>query len=174
MPKRKRENTDCSICMGKVEAPAKLSGCTHTFCKDCILEWAKRENSCPNCRATFKHIKCGRKKIKVKHAKQRPDRVPTRGTTRVIFVDPMVMTSRFMIDEEFRNLMQQDVSNGNTAAERIMNRIRRDLVRLDRATPSGIFEVMQYRIPIRQRLSDALDIWNMRHGANMQTAITVA
>lgn len=168
MPKRKRENT-CSICMAKAETPAKLSGCDHIFCKDCILEWAKRENSCPNCRAPFKHIKCGRKKTKVKYAKQRPDE-PER---QVVRIGPMFFTAQFMAEERFRNTLRRDVEQGITAAECIVNRIRRDLVRLDRLTPTGILEVMQHRIPIRERLADALSIWNMRRGANNESAILV-
>lgn len=160
MPKRKRENTDCSICMGKVETRAKLSGCSHTFCKECILEWAKRENSCPNCRAPFKHIKCGRKKIKVKHAKQRPDEIETV----VQHVDFLYFTAEFMTNDRFRFLLGRDVRNGLLAAQIIMNRVRRDLINLDRRTPSGIFVVMQHRIPIRTRLEEALEIWNSRPG----------
>jgi hypothetical protein len=172
MPKRKRENTECSICMDKAETPAKLSGCSHIFCKECILEWAKQENSCPNCRATFKHIKCRRKnkvrKIKVKNAKQRPDEPEVR------HVDFLFFTSEFMTNERFRFYLRRDVRSGLGAASIIMDRVRRDLVRLDRQTPTGIFEVMQHRIPIRARLDEALEIWNTRPGANSESAITVS
>lgn len=166
MPKRKRENTDCSICMGKVETKAKLSGCKHVFCKECILEWAKRENSCPNCRAAFKHIKCGRKKIKVKEAKQRPDEPEAIVHTTLYF------TAEFMTNDRFRFYLGRDVRSGLLAAQIIMDRIRQDLVRLDLQTPTGIFEVMQHRIPIRERLEEALDIWNSRPGG-AENAIVV-
>tara|TARA_B100001964_G_scaffold211926_1_gene247610 strand:- start:175 stop:711 length:537 start_codon:yes stop_codon:yes gene_type:complete len=169
MPKRKRKNTECSICMGKAETPAKLSGCSHIFCKECILEWAKQENSCPNCRATFKHIKCGRKKTKVKDAKQRPDEPETA----VEHVDFLYFTSEFLTNERFRFYLRRDVSYGLAAASIIMDRVRRDLVRLDRQTPTGIFEVMQHRIPIRARLDEALEIWNSRPGG-AENAITVS
>lgn len=168
MPKRKRKNTECTICMGEVETRAKLSGCKHVFCKECILEWAKRENSCPNCRAAFKHIKCGRKKIKVKNAKQRPDEPEVR------HVDFLYFTSEFLTNERFRFYLRRDVMIGLAAASIIMNRVRMDLVRLDRQTPTGIFEVMQHRIPIRARLDEALEIWNSRPGANSESAITVS
>jgi hypothetical protein len=170
MPKRKRKNTtECSICMGKAETPAKLSGCDHIFCKDCILEWAKRENSCPNCRAPFKHIKCGRKKTKVKHAKQGPDEPETEWHN-----DLLYFTAQFLSNERFRFYLRRDVSYGLAAASIIINRVRRDLVRLDRQTPTGIMEVMQHRFPIRARLDEALEIWNSRPGANSESAITVS
>ncbi len=50
---------DCAICHrddadGPPASPlVRLDKCSHSFCKDCILEWASRHNACPNCRATF-------------------------------------------------------------------------------------------------------------------------
>lgn len=52
--------SNCSICMEALKKPkikVKLDSCEHTFCRACILKWAKRENSCPLCRVRFKEIK---------------------------------------------------------------------------------------------------------------------
>ena len=160
MPKRKHSEP-CSICMEAVEQPAKLSGCTHVFCKACILEWSKRENSCPNCRAPFKHIKCGRKKTKVKRARQRVTPEPE---IEVVEMATM-MTTAFMTNESFRRYLERDVQRGILGALRAADRIRRDLVGLDRAIPSGRLLFRDNELPIRQRLDEALRIWNLRPGA---------
>ena len=48
---------DCGICYKDItNDPAKLDGCQHTYCEDCIKRWAERENSCPTCRGTFHSI----------------------------------------------------------------------------------------------------------------------
>lgn len=52
--------SNCSICMEALKKPkirVKLDSCEHTFCRACILKWAKRENSCPLCRVRFNEIK---------------------------------------------------------------------------------------------------------------------
>lgn len=161
MPKRKHSES-CSICMEAVEQPAKLSGCTHVFCKACILEWSKRENSCPNCRAPFQHIKCGRKKTKVKRARQRV----TPEHRSVFIVDQAtMMTAEFIGNESFRRMLERDVHLGILGALRTADRIRKDLVILDRATPSGYITFGDIEVPLRQRLDEALHIWNLRPGA---------
>lgn len=45
-------NKDCSICMETIkqtDKPTKLK-CNHYFHIDCITEWNKEKNTCPNCR----------------------------------------------------------------------------------------------------------------------------
>ena len=166
MPKRKHSEP-CSICMEAVEQPAKLSGCTHVFCKACILEWSKRENSCPNCRAPFKHIKCGRKKTKVKRARQRVTPEPDT----VIVEMATTMTATFMTNESFRRYLERDVQRGILGALRAADRIRRDLVNLDRAIPSGRLLFSDNELPIRERLDEALRIWNLRPGARQNPIV---
>lgn len=164
MPKRKHSEP-CSICMEAVEQPAKLSGCTHIFCKDCILEWSKRENSCPNCRAPFKHIKCGRKKTKVKRARQRVTPEPERT---VVHVTVTSSTASFMERQDIRTHLENDVRLGILGALRAVDRIRKELVHIDRLVASGRMGRVQLRdiqIPIRERLDEALRIWNLRPGA---------
>lgn len=36
---------------------ANISGCVHTFCFECIEEWAKNTNTCPMCKCEFNNIK---------------------------------------------------------------------------------------------------------------------
>jgi len=45
----------CVICMNKIKGRVTLN-CSHTFCKSCIYEWTKLNNTCPTCRTTvIKH-----------------------------------------------------------------------------------------------------------------------
>lgn len=47
----------CVICMeSKEHKTLGLLACTHSFCSECILAWAKTENTCPLCKARFMHI----------------------------------------------------------------------------------------------------------------------
>ena len=52
------ENVSCCICMcePEKEEKAKINGCEHLFCFDCIGKWADRENTCPLCKARFTTI----------------------------------------------------------------------------------------------------------------------
>ena len=40
----------CSICMFTFTEPSNLP-CGHIFCKNCISNWLKRNNTCPNCKS---------------------------------------------------------------------------------------------------------------------------
>ena len=49
----------CCICMQDAadhHQLAKVNGCLHHFCFDCIAEWSKVENSCPLCKNRFTQI----------------------------------------------------------------------------------------------------------------------
>ena len=39
----------CSICCDEVKNELKTF-CNHTFCQDCIVQWATKKNTCPLCR----------------------------------------------------------------------------------------------------------------------------
>ena len=43
---------ECSICMEKFKKDDMVTDikCKHIFHKDCIMEWGKYKNECPNCR----------------------------------------------------------------------------------------------------------------------------
>ena len=49
-------DSDCSICLGKVNNKAFTDACFHTFCFVCLLEWSKIKATCPLCKTTFKSI----------------------------------------------------------------------------------------------------------------------
>uniref|UniRef100_UPI003AAC1286 RING finger protein 151 n=1 Tax=Centroberyx gerrardi TaxID=166262 RepID=UPI003AAC1286 len=39
----------CTICRSVLRCPVRAT-CSHVFCKSCILEWIKRQETCPCCR----------------------------------------------------------------------------------------------------------------------------
>ncbi|XP_063076970.1 RING finger protein 151 [Engraulis encrasicolus] len=41
----------CIICRGVLRCPVRVA-CNHIFCKKCILQWLKRQETCPCCRKT--------------------------------------------------------------------------------------------------------------------------
>lgn len=47
--------------------------CDHRYCKDCITEWSKTENSCPQCKRKFTKIIHKKKESEVEDRRQRPD-----------------------------------------------------------------------------------------------------
>lgn len=68
MPAKDDIIASCCICMDepKPEDLAKIVGCDHLFCFDCIEKWAERENSCPLCKVRFTKI------ARVNKAKKKP------------------------------------------------------------------------------------------------------
>jgi hypothetical protein len=51
-PLNKLEDKTCSICLDEIKDPLKMDGCTHVFCKTCIVESVMHCNmKCPYCRA---------------------------------------------------------------------------------------------------------------------------
>ncbi|XP_042888274.1 E3 ubiquitin-protein ligase RBBP6-like isoform X2 [Penaeus japonicus] len=47
----------CAICLGKMRGQiGSPSACEHTFCLDCILEWAKTNPTCPQDRIAFEVV----------------------------------------------------------------------------------------------------------------------
>ena len=55
----------CAICFSTVRKKTALNGCTHTFCLKCIQTWAKKNNTCPCCRAKFNRLTQGKNHISV-------------------------------------------------------------------------------------------------------------
>ena len=51
-----KKQQSCPICMGVVQDPATLDGCTHSFCSGCILPWSEIKTNCPCCRAPITEI----------------------------------------------------------------------------------------------------------------------
>ena len=45
---------NCPICLGDVDnIHVKLPDCGHYFCKECIVPWFERNNTCPICRKNY-------------------------------------------------------------------------------------------------------------------------
>ena len=49
---------ECPICLEvpNTEDVARLDGCTHEFCHDCVTQWSETHNICPLCRTRFNTI----------------------------------------------------------------------------------------------------------------------
>ena len=41
------------ICSELLVNPVRCKGCSTHFCKQCIEQWIKKNNTCPNCRERF-------------------------------------------------------------------------------------------------------------------------
>mmetsp|Transcript_28857 Transcript_28857/g.40798 ORF Transcript_28857/g.40798 Transcript_28857/m.40798 type:complete len:380 (-) Transcript_28857:1295-2434(-) len=52
------DDGNCIICLcdPDPEDLAKINGCDHQFCFDCIEQWSERENTCPLCKNRFTKI----------------------------------------------------------------------------------------------------------------------
>jgi len=50
------DDTQCGICLDVVVMRGKIGPCSHLYCFNCLLEWSKVINSCPQCKRTFRSI----------------------------------------------------------------------------------------------------------------------
>jgi len=80
-------DSNCCICMTEPETEelAKINGCDHYFCFECIEKWADRENTCPLCKKRFvkiervhkpkrqKGVQTPKNTVKVKNKSQRSE-----------------------------------------------------------------------------------------------------
>ncbi len=62
---------NCTICLQAMHKEASISGCVHTFCFECIEEWAKNTNTCPMCKCEFNKIKEKQNAAHVKKVKRK-------------------------------------------------------------------------------------------------------
>jgi hypothetical protein len=46
----------CSICTEEIKGKRAEIECGHTFCLECIQQWASIENTCPYCKREFTKI----------------------------------------------------------------------------------------------------------------------
>ena len=46
------EELTCSICMKVLCEPHMINCCEQSFCKECLDEWCRNNNTCPHCRST--------------------------------------------------------------------------------------------------------------------------
>lgn len=48
--------TKCGICLDDVVKRAKIGPCSHLYCFTCLLAWSRLNNTCPQCKLTFRCI----------------------------------------------------------------------------------------------------------------------
>lgn len=112
MPKRKAETQDktCSVCLCKPKNEATLDGCTHTFCRKCIVKWSKTSNTCPCCRKEFKEVKTAKSTKTVKRARQgvEDDRDRIVGDFLINTLSRFISSDRFKLMVAERFLLHPD------------------------------------------------------------------
>lgn len=57
-PNERPESPDsnCAICLGKLQNKSFTDSCLHQFCFSCLVEWSKVKPECPLCKQGFKSI----------------------------------------------------------------------------------------------------------------------
>tara|TARA_B100001059_G_C17653544_1_gene485742 strand:+ start:497 stop:859 length:363 start_codon:yes stop_codon:yes gene_type:complete len=60
---------DCSICLSEITNKFNYvkTKCNHTFCKKCINNWTKKNNTCPNCRQPLFSSKNKYNELEINH-----------------------------------------------------------------------------------------------------------
>lgn len=89
----------CTICLTKAKNEAKLDGCSHVYCRKCIVKWSKRMNTCPQCRAPFTYIQTKKSRTKVKP-------IVDNG-----FSDAIRYFIRYLRDKDFRDYIQRSYAD---------------------------------------------------------------
>ena len=105
MPKRKAESQGktCNICLDRIKNEATLDGCTHTFCRKCIVKWSKTSNTCPCCRKDFTEVKTAKSKRKIKRVRQREEDDPRH----IVGEFLMETLSRFIASDSFKVMVAE-------------------------------------------------------------------
>ena len=49
-------DTECIICTCIIKELAHPEGCSHDFCKNCLIEWSQRSSKCPMCKTVYNNI----------------------------------------------------------------------------------------------------------------------
>lgn len=72
IPKEEPTLNRCCICISDIQKKdeASLDCCGHKYCNECISEWAKTENSCPQCKRKFNTISHNKKETVVEDRRQ--------------------------------------------------------------------------------------------------------
>jgi len=135
MPKRRKresfeadETDTCAICFDDfpVRDMVLLNTCNHKYCEECINEWFKRENTCPQCKARVTLIDIpGRKRRK-----------------RVKRVDLVTDDT----DNEMAHLVRSTVAT-YIASRSFRNYVAHNVIRRNSAFDE-MWEVLQHAVPI--------------------------
>ena len=49
-------DAECIICCSTIKELANPDGCSHDFCKTCLIEWSQRSGKCPMCKQMYNNI----------------------------------------------------------------------------------------------------------------------
>lgn len=139
--KRKRvEKEKCAICLDDKEISdmAKLDGCCHVYCVECIEKWVKRESSCPQCKSQIKFLTVpGRARRKrIKHAEQAVEEEETNTEDLIGYA-----VMNYVASPTFRrHLAQSLIFNPNRHVYMLWNIIMRALPALQRQISRDIID----------------------------------
>ena len=98
----------CCICIETINPSdeARITGCRHRYCKGCIREWSKYENSCPQCKRRFNWI------VDVKTKKKESVHVRNQKDTNfLMFVKSLLRN--FLYNTDFRRFMTIGIIQAN-------------------------------------------------------------
>ena len=147
--KRKRKSLcsdkkeTCAICFEekKIKNLTGLNNCTHLYCLECILEWSKKENSCPQCKKKFTLLKIpGRKKRK---RIENRDLKNDNNSNDINMQDRIISTAvmNYVTSYRFRDYLAQAILRTNDIRATILWQIiQRALPILNRQIRSDILE----------------------------------
>lgn len=152
MVKRKRtrdtlsptKKDTCAICFEEKEIKdfTVLNSCSHVYCTECIQEWAKKENSCPQCKKRFSFLdipgRKRRKRVEFKNlAAEEEDVVGIDQQDHIISMAVM----NYVASRRFRDYMARTVlSRNNIRASILWTIIQRALPPLNRQIQESIME----------------------------------
>jgi hypothetical protein len=159
----------CGICLNPLEEPKSISGCRHTFCRDCIVPWLGNNSQCPICmfpgrpkdlrnnniyKTLSVHI------LTIKSLIEKPsDRIVAETqTSNVPLYDPGYWT-----DQGTLNILHDSVSESNRKKKKIslsnINETLDMLLSRRKITPGTVFSLFDCTSTLRKcgRLRDSLD-----------------
>lgn len=144
MVKRKRtrdslcptKKDTCAICFEEKEIKdfTVLNSCSHCYCTECITEWAKKENTCPQCKQRFTLLdipgRKRRKRVEHKNLRQEEeDVIPVDQQDHIISMAVM----NYIASQRFRDYMARTILRGsNIRASILWTIIQRALPPLNR------------------------------------------
>lgn len=89
----------CSICLDPFVDKARLDGCGHTFCRQCILVWSQTTNKCTLCQAKFRRIEL------VEQSDESRRKTRSRGPPDITKVKPLKQRATWD-DDELQRLLE--------------------------------------------------------------------
>lgn len=152
MVKRKRtrdhlcptKKDTCAICFEEKEIKdlTVLNNCNHTYCAQCITEWAKKENTCPQCKVRFTFLDIpGRKRRKrVAHKNLGGNMDEDNGVEQEEHIISMAVMN-YIASQRFRDYMAQSIlRRSNIRASILWSIIQRALPVLNRQIRDSILQ----------------------------------